>query len=154
MSIEKSKRLDAPMNLLVVEDDDVDVISLRRSFSAQGVDVQITRAVDGVDALERLRSGEMKEPFLVLLDIQMPRMTGIEFLTEVRADPVLDSSVVFVLTTSQAQQDVLASFKKNVAGYFVKNESAKDYQEVVDLMQNYWQTSLLPRFLSASRQHK
>ena len=137
--------MEGRMNLFLIEDDDVDVISITRSLKSESIDVDITRAVDGVEALMMLREGAIKGPFITLLDIQMPRMNGIEFLHEVRKDPNLQDMVVFILTTSQAQQDILESFQRNVAGYFLKSDGVRDYKEVAKCLDSFWRTSLLPQ---------
>lgn len=86
----------------------------------------------------------MEQPFVVLLDLNMPRMTGIEFLREVRMDPKLRSTIVFVLTTSNDEQDRRASYDLNVAGYLVKDDVGPDYARVLELLERYSNTVTFP----------
>ena len=96
------------------------------------------RAKDGVEALEMLRQGHVRKPFIALLDINMPRMNGIDMLSELRADPKLFDSVVFILTTSRDDQDKFEAYKKNVAGYIVKKQVGEAFLSIVEMLGNYW----------------
>lgn len=93
------------VNLLLVEDDEVDVQGLKRAFAKSRIGNPITVARDGIEALEILRgeNGQAKlaKPHLILLDLNMPRMNGLEFLEAIRADEDLKTSVVFMITTSR-----------------------------------------------------
>jgi len=126
------------VTLLLVEDDDVDAMAVARSFDKCRIANPLVRATDGLDALEKLRSGAVAKPFVVLLDLQMPRMNGLEFLAEIRRDPALAEMVIFVLTTSKAEEDITAAYRQHIAGYFVKEESGRGFLEVVQLLDNYW----------------
>lgn len=132
------------VTLLLIDDDDVDVMSVERSFARQRVNNPILRARHGQEALEMLRKGQVSAPFIILLDLQMPRMNGLEFLSQLRRDPVFGSSVVFVLTTSKAEDDIIASFQKHIAGYFIKDEAANGILSVVALLDGYSRISELP----------
>lgn len=90
----------APVTILLVEDDDVDAQGVERSLRKRKIANEIVRAVDGLDALALLQEDKVKRPYIILLDLQMPRMSGLEFLKKLRSDPQHDLSVVFVLTTS------------------------------------------------------
>src|SRR5512134_536686 len=108
------------LNILLVEDDHVDVMNVQRAFGKNNITNPIFVAGNGVDALEMLRSGEIpKERRLVLLDLNMPRMGGIEFLRELRADPELRGVCVVVLTTSNEERDKVEAYELNVAGYLL-----------------------------------
>jgi CheY-like chemotaxis protein len=138
-----------PISILLIEDDDIDAEAIQRAFKKQKIANPITRAVDGVEALELLR-GEDKErtlnsPYIILLDINMPRMNGHEFLKELRADKALHGCVVFVLTTSDADRDVDQAYSQNVAGYIIKSRAGADFVNLTGLIDHYWRYIELPR---------
>ena len=132
--------------VLLVEDDEVDVMVIRRAFQKSRIQAPLVVASDGMEALEILRGeggkSRLAPPYIVLLDLNMPRMNGIEFLDELRRDPELRTTVVFVLTTSDAPGDVQAAFAHCVAGYFCKR-SLSDYQGTVDFIGAYLAIGLL-----------
>lgn len=132
------------VTLLLVEDDDVDAMTIERSFIKQRIANPIIRAYDGVEALELLRSNTISRPMVILLDLQMPRMGGIEFLKELRADEALSDLVVFVLTTSESEIDMANSYKQHIAGYFLKGEVGEKLLGVVDTLDSYWKIVHLP----------
>jgi len=133
------------LTILMVEDDDVDAKGMERSFKKRRIANPIIRANDGQDALELLEAGEVPSPFIILLDLQMPRMNGLEFLEILRSHEKLRSSVVFVLTTSQAEEDITAAFDKQIAGYFVKDEVGANFCEMLDMLEGYWRIAYLPQ---------
>ena len=109
------------LNVLLVEDDELDVMNVTRAFRKHGMDDNLFVAGDGIDALEQLRSGNLpRERLLILLDLNMPRMNGIEFLQELRKDPTLHRTPVVVLTTSKDERDLVDAYELNVAGYIIK----------------------------------
>ena len=134
--------------LLLVDDDDVDIMSLRRVFDELGVHNPVVVAHDGIDALEHLRGENgrtrIEPPFVILLDLNMPRMDGIEFLAELRADDALRQSIVFVLTTSSAQKDRVQAYAHNVAGFITKGTSGDVIREAVRMLDLYWRVVQLP----------
>lgn len=136
------------VRILLVEDDDVDVMRVERGFHQLRIANDIIRAKDGVEALEILRGTEGDEriaaPFLVLLDINMPRMSGIEFLAELRADEALRSTVVFILTTSKSDEDRLAAYRHNVAGFMHKEEAGREFVKAMEMLSCYWRVVELP----------
>ena len=105
-------------------------------------------ARDGVEALEILRGenghAKLPRPHLILLDLNMPRMNGIEFLEAVRADEDLRSAVVFMITTSKADEDRMRAYGHNVAGYIVKRDPANTFMEAVALLEHYWKVVEFP----------
>jgi len=133
------------LTILMIEDDDVDAKGMERSFKKRRIANPIMRANDGQDALELLEGGEVPSPFIILLDLQMPRMNGLEFLEILRNHEKLRSSVVFVLTTSQAEEDITAAFDKQIAGYFVKDEVGANFCEMLDMLEGYWRIAYLPQ---------
>lgn len=136
------------VNLLLVDDDEVDVQGLKRAFAKSKIGNPITVAHDGIEALEILRgeNGRTKlaKPHLILLDLNMPRMNGIEFLEAIRADDELKSAVVFMVTTSKAEEDKARAYGHNVAGYIVKQDPAATFMQAVSLMEHYWKIVEFP----------
>ena len=130
------------LNILLVDDDDGDAKAVQRAFQRAKIANPIVRAVDGVEALEILRgeNGKAKSPSpcILLVDLNMPRMNGIEFVKALRADRGLRHSVVFILTTSKREEDIVAAYDLNVAGYIVKETAGLDFLNLVTLMDYYW----------------
>ena len=133
------------VTLLVVEDDDIDFMTIERSFSRERIANSIIRARHGEEALSLLANDAVPSPYVILLDLQMPKMGGLEFLEQVRGNKNTANAIVFVLTTSDDEQDILNSYAKNVAGYFVKEEAGKEFIEIVSLLQGYWRIAHLPQ---------
>ncbi|MFQ6332240.1 response regulator [Methylophilus sp. 3sh_L] len=132
------------VSLLIVDDDDIDAISLERALRKLRLLNTLFRARDGREALELLRSGQVPAPYIVLLDLNMPRMNGLEFLEVLRTDPALTHAVVFVLTTSKSDEDLVAAYRKHVAGYVFKQHMDRDFMEVMGLIEHYWRIVELP----------
>lgn len=133
-----------PAAILLVEDDDIDALSVMRAFSRLKIVNPIVRAKDGIEALEILKNQEIEHPYLILLDLNMPRMGGLELLNTLRHDPSLESSVVFVLTTSKDDEDKLAAYKQHIAGYIVKEKLDDGFEDLVKLLDHYWRLVELP----------
>ncbi|MWD26367.1 response regulator [Aquicoccus sp. SCR17] len=136
------------VNLLLVEDNQLDVKIFRRALNSAGLDHPIQVAGNGVEALAALR-GEgddppVERPNVVLLDINMPRMNGLEFLRELRADPELRNQVVFVLSTSDAEHDRERVYEYNVAGYLLKCSAGEDFVDTVRMLGKYMEKVRLP----------
>lgn len=138
----------AAVHLLLVDDDEVDVQGLRRAFAKNRIANPITVARDGIEALEILRGenghARLARPHLILLDLNMPRMNGIEFLEAIRADEELRTAIVFMITTSKAEEDKARAYGHNVAGYIVKQDPARTFMEAVALIESYWKIVELP----------
>ncbi|BEV09269.1 response regulator [Methylophilus glucosoxydans] len=130
--------------MLIVDDDDIDAISLERALRKLRLLNTLFRARDGREALELLRSGQIPAPYIILLDLNMPRMNGLEFLEALRTDPLLTHAVVFVLTTSKSDEDLVAAYRKHVAGYVFKQHMDRDFMEVMGLIEHYWRIVELP----------
>ncbi|MGV2841993.1 response regulator [Vibrio cyclitrophicus] len=133
------------VSILLVEDDDIDAIGIQRSLKSFNLLNPIHRTRDGLEALEALKNGAVTRPFIVLLDLNMPRMDGMEFLSAIRSDANLSDIVVFVLTTSQLDEEISAAYKKNIAGYIVKSSSNQDYKQLIRFLENYWNIVELPK---------
>ncbi len=134
-----------PVNLVLVEDDDIDAMGVERALKRRRIVNPLFRARDGIEALELLRSGAVSRPHMILLDLNMPRMGGLEFINELRDDPQLSNSVVFVLTTSKSDEDLSAAYRSHVAGYIVKSEIGDSFGSLVQLLDAYWQIVELPK---------
>jgi len=130
-----------PLTILLVEDDDGDVLAVRRAFQKAKIANEILRAVDGIEALDMLKgaSGKSKPPapFVLFVDINMPRMNGIELIRAMREDKGLRPCTVFILTTSKRDEDMIAAYDLNVAGYIVKESAGRDFLRLIDLIAAY-----------------
>ncbi|MFT4925422.1 MAG: CheY-like chemotaxis protein [Phenylobacterium sp.] len=136
-----------PMEILVVEDDDIDAKGIERAMNKLKIANKLHRAKDGIEALAMLRDGSsnrLNKPYIILLDINMPRMNGLEFLAEVRADEALQDAVVFILTTSKAEEDRIAAFGLHVAGYMVKSKMEQGFLTALNLIEHYWRIVEMP----------
>lgn len=138
----------AKPGIMLVEDDVVDVMTVKRAFKKVGINNPMYVANDGLVALEMLRGASSnkidEQPKIVLLDLNMPRMSGLEFLEELRKDPALKSIVVFVLTTSRDHRDREAAYNHNVAGYIVKPVEQAQFIDSVKKMGEYWNLIEMP----------
>ena len=133
------------LNILLVEDDEVDVMNVRRAFKKNHIANPLFVAPNGVEALEQLRSGPIpRDRRIVLLDLNMPKMNGIEFLRELRTDPELKSTPVVVLTTSNDERDRIEAYNLNVAGYLLKPVTFSNFCEVMAALNKYWALVELP----------
>jgi CheY-like chemotaxis protein len=130
--------------VLLVEDDNVDAMTVKRAFNELKVSNGLVRAINGEEALGYLKAETDKMPCVILLDLNMPKMNGIEFLKVVKADEVLKGIPVVVLTTSKDDQDKVESFKLSVAGYIVKPVDYKKFVEAMRILDLYWTLSELP----------
>lgn len=133
------------VTLFLVDDDDVDAMGVIRALRKRRIGNPVIRAKDGVDALEKLKSGEVPRPYIILLDLNMPRMGGLEFMKTVREDRDLATSVIFVLTTSRSDQDIAEAYKNHVAGYVVKSDMEDIFSKLGNMLNIYWQISFLPQ---------
>ncbi|MEC7522187.1 MAG: response regulator [Myxococcota bacterium] len=131
--------MDKQLKILLVEDDEVDVMNVKRAFDKARIQNPLHVAKDGVEALELLKDdGFSKERLLLLLDINMPRMNGIELLREIRKNEKLHSLPVVVLTTSDDERDKFDAYDLNVAGYLLKPVTFPKFVEILDVLNRYW----------------
>ena len=137
------------ITFLVVEDNDLDVEKVERGFKRLKVSNPLERAKDGQEALDILRGKggktKLKKPYMVLLDLNMPRMNGHEFLAELRKDKELQATSVFVLTTSDREQDVKEAYEHNVAGYIVKPISREGVIDTLGKLDAFWSLCKYPQ---------
>jgi CheY-like chemotaxis protein len=135
------------INILLVEDDEVDVLNVKRAFKKNNITNPLYVAGNGLEALDMLRGISKQPPVvplhrrLVLLDLNMPRMNGIEFLQALRADPNLKAIPVVVLTTSEGEQDRVEASQLNVAGYLLKPVQFSEFVELMSVLNKYWMLS-------------
>lgn len=134
---------DKLLNILLIEDDSVDVMNVQRAFKKNNITNPLHIAFNGVEALNMLRGTNGKPklnppPRIILLDINMPKMNGLEFLRELRNDPELNSISVFVMTTSNDDQDKIEAYRLNVAGYILKPLSFEKFVNAVSILNSYW----------------
>jgi CheY-like chemotaxis protein len=131
-------------HILLVEDDEVDVMNVQRAFRKNNITNPLHITHNGVEALALLRSGDIPMAPIIILDINMPRMNGIEFLQELRQDPKLNRLSVFVMTTSNEDSDKIKAYKLNVAGYILKPLSFEKFLSAVATLDKYWKLCVRP----------
>lgn len=132
------------VNILLVEDDDIDAKGVERALRKLRIRNPLIRAKDGREALDLLEADKVDKPYIILLDLNLPKISGLDLLSIIRDDPKLRSSVVFVLTTSNADEDRCASYQKNVAGYIVKENLNNGFDALTNLLDHYWRIVELP----------
>ncbi len=130
--------------ILLVEDDNVDAVTVRRALKDLNVPNGLIHQLDGKDALEYLRSGSNKTPCVILLDLNMPKMNGLDFLKIIKKDEELKQIPVIVMTASKDERDKMESFNFSVAGYIIKSADYKKFVESLKILNLYWTLSELP----------
>ena len=130
--------------ILLIEDDDVDVMTVNRALRDSKVANQLVSIGDGEEAIEYLRDESATKPSIILLDLNMPKMDGAEFLKIVKADNALKKIPVVILTTSNSDRDVTESFELGAAGYMVKSVDYEKFVETIRSIDQYWTLSKLP----------
>ncbi len=137
------------INILLVEDDEVDEIAVRRAFKKGSIANPLYVAGNGIEALAMLR-GDGDTPQippqrrLILLDLNLPKMNGIEFMRALRADPNLKQIPVVVLTTSSEDRDRIDAYDLNVAGYLLKPVTFSTFVETMTTLDRYWRLCEMP----------
>jgi len=134
--------MDGKKTILLVEDDKIDVQAVERSFKQLNITNPLEVRGNGEEALEYIKNDD--RPCLILLDLNMPKMGGIEFLEIVKADNDYKNIPVVVFTSSKEERDKVNSFNLGVAGYIVKPPDYKKFVEVVKQIQMYWTLSESP----------
>jgi CheY-like chemotaxis protein len=130
--------------ILLVEDDRVDMMTFKRSLDDLGIKNEVVHKGNGEEAFEYLRGEGNEQPCVIFLDLNMPRMSGLEFLRERRKDNELQKIPVVVLTTSDNERDIVESFELGVAGYLVKPADYGKFVESIRTINLYWTLSRLP----------
>lgn len=130
--------------VLVVDDDHIDVIMIERAFKKLNISSPLVNSNDGKEALDYLRNNENKKPGIILLDLNMPKMNGLEFLKVVKADDQLRKIPIVVLTTSDDPHEIEECFRLGVAGYMTKPADNKNFIEKIEEINHYWTLSELP----------
>ena len=130
------------VSILLVEDDEIDVKALKRAFKKLRIANPITVAKDGIEGWATLQN--MKRPFLILLDINMPRMNGLELLRMIRHDENFHDSIVFILTTSTDEKDKFEAYNLNVAGYMLKSDMGASFIRAIEMIERYWKVIEFP----------
>ena len=136
------------LHILLVDDDEVDVMNVQRAFKKNNIINPLYVATNGLEALELLRGQDgpaIPGPRrLILLDLNMPKMNGLEFLRAIREDPALRSLTVVVLTTSDDERDRIEAYNLNVAGYILKPVTFTAFVEAMATLNKYWTINELP----------
>ena len=127
--------------ILLVEDDSADVMIVEHALKDLNITNEMIHSANGEEALEYLNGKSNRKPCIILLDLNMPRMNGIEFLKIVKSNEVLRKIPVIVLSTSQEEFDVAESFNLSVAGYMVKPVDYKQFVETIRAIKLYWTLS-------------
>jgi CheY-like chemotaxis protein len=130
--------------ILLIEDDDVDVMTVNRALKDSKVTNQLVSLGNGEEAIEYLRSEKSTNPNIILLDLNMPKMDGTEFLRIVKEDKELKKIPVVILTTSNSDKDVVEAFELGAAGYMVKSVDYEKFVETIRAIYRYWTLSKLP----------
>jgi CheY-like chemotaxis protein len=130
--------------ILLVENDNVDVMTVKRAPKDLKVSNQQVLISNGEEAIKHLKKENTTKPCFVLLDLNMPKMNGAEFLKTVKADKTLRKIPVVILTTSNSEQDVIESFELGAAGYMVKSVDYENFVETIQAIERYWTLSKLP----------
>ncbi len=130
--------------ILLVEDDAVDAMAIKRALKEVEAPGELKIVGNGEEALDYLRDNSNEMPGIILTDLNMPRMNGIELIRELKNDDALKRIPVIVLTTSKEEQDRIESFNLSAAGYMIKPIDHHQFVDVVKTINMYWSMSELP----------
>lgn len=129
------------VTLLLVEDDEIDAETVMRGLAAARLLNPVVRARDGIEALEFLKGTngrhKLRSPYVMLVDLRMPRLDGLGLIRRVRSDPALQRSVIFVLTSSSSDEDCMAAYDQHVAGYIVKSGAREKFLALASMLEYY-----------------
>ena len=136
------------MTILLVDDDKVDTIAVKRSFQALKLDNPVIEVRNGIQAMDRLRGENGHEmipwPFVILLDLSMPQMDGFEFLESLRNDPRLRRAPVFVMSGSGSAEDRARAYGLNIVGFIRKQGPSRSFLKEVQMLQHYIRVTEFP----------
>ena len=140
---------DSQLNIMLVDDDDIDIMTLQRAFKKNNIQNPLSIAHNGIEALDLLRGTNgvdkvVPSPRIILLDINMPQMNGLEFLRELRSDSDHKRASVFILTTSNDDKDRFEAFNMNVAGYIIKPVTFENFVIAVAQLNGFWKICAYP----------
>ncbi len=130
--------------ILLVEDDTVDAMTVNRAVKQLDISNKVVTTTNGEEALDYLTNSDNPRPWFILLDLNMPKMGGIEFLETAKDKYLLDAVPVIVLTTSKAQADMFKTYKLGAAGYMVKPVDFHDFVETMKRIYQYWEYCKVP----------
>ena len=130
------------MNILLIEDDNIEIMKLQRTVAKLSLNHKIIEAKNGEEAIAYLKSGQQL-PDIILLDLNMPRMSGIEFLEILKKDPILRYLPTVILTTSENRVDLLKCYEIGIAGYIIKPLKYEVYQDKLKKVLDYWEVNEL-----------
>ena len=133
--------------ILLVEDDTVDAMTVKRALRDLKVGNPVAHVTNGEEALDYLKDPTKPKPCLILMDINMPKMNGIELLKMVKTDPDLQKIPVVMLTTSTNDRDIIQSFHLSAAGYMIKPVDYKQFVETMRTIDTYWRLSRIPKLV-------
>lgn len=142
------QRLKRP-SVLLVEDDETDILHFRRLAKKNGIDDRIHVVSSGEEAIQFLLSQESRHGVaatLVMTDLNMPGMTGHELIEDIRANPNISNTVIFVVSTSDLQSDIARAYKNGVAGYIVKDSLGESFDSSIKMMRYYCDSVVVDRF--------
>lgn len=130
--------------VLLVEDDSVDIMTVKRCFKRLKISNELLVAENGEEALNLLNLSSQVRPCIILLDINMPKMNGLEFLEAFKKLPISHKTPVIMLTSSKEESDIEHCFQQGVAGYILKPVEYENFIETIKLVNAYWSRSELP----------
>jgi len=130
--------------ILLVEDDLIDALTFKRAFDELGIIAWFVHVTNGEEALDYLQDEDNQPPSIIFLDLNAPRMNGLEFLEIIKGDKRLKKIPVIILTTSKAREDIVSSFGLNAAGYIVKTADYKEFVKTIGAISEYWSLSKVP----------
>jgi len=130
--------------ILLVEDDKIDALTVQRALKQIGEENVLIVAKDGETAISVLENHDTTKPFLILLDLNMPKMNGVEFLLKLKSNKEFKTVPVVVVTTSSDERDIKKSYDAGAAGYFIKPVDYNDFVVILDRIVSYWKACILP----------
>lgn len=130
------------VSILLVEDDEVDVKAVQRAFKKHKIASTVVVAKDGIEGWAALQN--MKRPFLILLDVNLPRMSGLELLRMIRHDENFHDTVVFVLTASAEEKHKSEAYNLNVAGFLQKSKAGTGFIRAIEMIEQYCKVNEFP----------